>query len=38
MRKVRNVESSCAASGMGPLSAATLATLQGHAWVRNFYD
>jgi aryl-alcohol dehydrogenase-like predicted oxidoreductase len=38
MRRVRNAEANCAASGKGPLDAATLAILRRHAWKRNFYD
>jgi aryl-alcohol dehydrogenase-like predicted oxidoreductase len=37
MRKVANVESSCAASDLGPLDAAVLGRLRKHAWPRNFY-
>jgi aryl-alcohol dehydrogenase-like predicted oxidoreductase len=38
MRRVETVESSCRASKAGPLNAATLAILKGHAWYRNFYE
>ncbi len=37
MRSVRNVESSCGVSNLGPLPPATLAKLQNHIWIRNFY-
>ncbi len=37
MRKVANVESSCAASGLGPLGEDVVARLRAHAWPRNFY-
>ncbi len=38
MRSVRNVESSCAVSDIGPLPDPTLETLKEHAWIRNFYQ
>jgi len=38
MRSARNVESSCGVSNFGPLPQATLAKLQNHIWIRNFYD
>jgi aryl-alcohol dehydrogenase-like predicted oxidoreductase len=37
MRSVRNVESSCAVSELGPLPEPVLAELQNHLWIRNFY-
>ncbi|MBI3696580.1 MAG: aldo/keto reductase [Acidobacteria bacterium] len=37
MRSVRNVESNCAVSEMGPLPAPALAELKNHVWIRNFY-
>ena len=37
MRSVRNVESSCAVSDMGPLPEPLLAELKNHVWIRNFY-
>lgn len=38
MRKVRNVESSCAVSDLGPLPAHVLAILKQHAWVKDFHS
>ena len=38
MRSRRHVESNGAQSDLGALPAATLATLQRHAWDRNFYN
>lgn len=38
MRRRSTVESSCAVSDYGPLSAATLAVLRRHAWGKNFYQ
>ncbi len=38
MRRRSTVESSCAVSDHGPLSAATLAVLKRHAWAKNFYQ
>ena len=38
MRSRRHVESNVAQSDLGALPAATLATLQRHAWDRNFYN
>jgi hypothetical protein len=38
MRRIRNVETNCALSDMGPLDAATLDLLQRHAWEKNFYS
>jgi aryl-alcohol dehydrogenase-like predicted oxidoreductase len=38
MRRRSTVESSCAVSDYGPLSAATLAVLHRHAWGKNFYQ
>lgn len=38
MRKVRNVESSCAVSDLGPLNDAVLEKLQKHEWNKNFYS
>lgn len=38
MRSVRNVESSCAVSDMGPLPEDVLAALKNHLWIRNFYQ
>ncbi len=37
MRKVKNVESNCGISDLGPLPADVLARLKKHAWDRNFY-
>jgi aryl-alcohol dehydrogenase-like predicted oxidoreductase len=37
MRSLRNVESSCAVSELGPLPESVLAELQNHIWIRNFY-
>jgi len=37
MRSLRNVESSCAVSDIGPLPESVLAELQNHVWIRNFY-
>lgn len=37
MRRVETVESSCRAASAGMLDAKTLATLERHAWDRNFY-
>jgi aryl-alcohol dehydrogenase-like predicted oxidoreductase len=37
MRSVRNVESSCAVSELGPLPEPVLAELKHHIWIRNFY-
>ncbi len=38
MRSVRNVESNCAVSDLGPLPGSVLAKLKNHVWLRNFYD
>ncbi len=38
MRKLKNVESSCAVSDAGPLPENVLAILKRHAWDRNFYQ
>jgi len=38
MRKVRNVESSCTVSDLGPLSPDVLAILKKHAWVKDFHS
>lgn len=38
MRTVRHAERNAAASGQGPLPAATLAILKRHVWDRNFYN
>jgi aryl-alcohol dehydrogenase-like predicted oxidoreductase len=38
MRKVRNVESSCAVSDKGPLDKITLEKVQKHAWNKNYYS
>ncbi|MFN3323054.1 MAG: aldo/keto reductase [Bryobacteraceae bacterium] len=38
MRKVRNVESSCSVSDMGPLDQRTLEVLRQHVWNRNYYE
>ena len=38
MRTRRHAESNCGLSDLGPLDAATLATLRRHAWEKNFYD
>ncbi|MBV9304292.1 MAG: aldo/keto reductase [Acidobacteriaceae bacterium] len=38
MRRLATVESSCRASGVGPLDANTLAMLKQHTWDRNFYE
>jgi aryl-alcohol dehydrogenase-like predicted oxidoreductase len=38
MRSRRHVESNVALSDQGALPAGTLATLQRHAWDRNFYN
>lgn len=38
MRSIKNVESSCAVSDMGPLPAPVLDELKSHTWIRNFYD
>jgi aryl-alcohol dehydrogenase-like predicted oxidoreductase len=38
MRSVKNVESSSATSGMGPLPQPVLDELKHHVWIRNFYD
>ena len=38
MRSRRHVESNVASSDLGGLPAGTLATLQRHAWDRNFYN
>ena len=35
MRKLKNVEANCAASGAGPLPAPLLKQLRGHRWDRN---
>jgi len=37
MRSVRNVDSSCAVSDIGPLPADLLVELRNHIWIRNFY-
>ncbi len=37
MRKVKNVESNCGISDLGPLPADVLTRLKKHAWDRNFY-
>jgi aryl-alcohol dehydrogenase-like predicted oxidoreductase len=37
MRRVRNVESSCAASDAGPLDSGVVSVLRRHIWNRNFY-
>ncbi len=37
MRTLRNVESNCAVSELGPLPAPVLAELKNHIWIRNFY-
>jgi len=37
MRKIRNVETNCAASAQAPLDEETLAKLANHAWENNFY-
>lgn len=37
MRSLRNVESNCAVSAMGPLPPAVLDDLKNHEWIRNFY-
>ncbi len=38
MRRVRNVESSCGVSDMGPLGADVLGILKKHAWVKDFHS
>jgi aryl-alcohol dehydrogenase-like predicted oxidoreductase len=38
MRKVRNVESSCAVSDRGPLDETTLQKVRKHAWNKNYYS
>lgn len=38
MRSIKNVESSCATSEMGPLPEPVLAELKRHVWIRNFYE
>lgn len=38
MRSVRNVERNCAVPDLGPLDDKTLAVLDRHRWVRNFYQ
>jgi aryl-alcohol dehydrogenase-like predicted oxidoreductase len=37
MRSLRNVESSCAVSDLGPLPQPVLSELRNHVWIRNFY-
>ncbi len=37
MRRNATVDSSCAASDLGPLSPAELAIMSRHAWMKNFY-
>jgi aryl-alcohol dehydrogenase-like predicted oxidoreductase len=38
MRRIRNVESSCAVPDRGALPAAVLEKLRSHAWEKNFYS
>jgi aryl-alcohol dehydrogenase-like predicted oxidoreductase len=38
MRRVRNVESNCGVSDVGPLDKTTLETLKRHAWNKNYYS
>jgi aryl-alcohol dehydrogenase-like predicted oxidoreductase len=38
MRTIRNVESNCSCSGLGPLPEKVLAILKRHAWVRDYYS
>jgi aryl-alcohol dehydrogenase-like predicted oxidoreductase len=38
MRKVRNVESNCRVSDLGPLEEAWLQKLRKHAWNKNYYS
>jgi aryl-alcohol dehydrogenase-like predicted oxidoreductase len=38
MSSIKNVESSCATSDMGPLPEPVLDELKHHVWIRNFYE
>ena len=37
MRSLRSVEANCAVSALGPLSAAELAVMRRHVWLKNYY-